>query len=70
MRSARAEDVPAKPAGKAAGGNPLASKGYTLDPLYPWGISFYLVNLQSSTGNGPIIRQLYFRQALSYLMNQ
>jgi peptide/nickel transport system substrate-binding protein len=64
------EDVPAKPAGKAAGTNPLASKGYTLCPLYPWGISFYLVNLQSSTGNGPIIRQLYFRQALSYLMNQ
>jgi len=64
------EDVPAKPAGKAAGGNPLASKGYNLSPLYPWGISFYLMNLQSSTGNGPVIRQLYFRQALSYLMNQ
>ena len=63
-------DVPAKPAGKAAGGNPLASKGYNLSPLYPWGISFYLMNLQSSTGNGPVIRQLYFRQALSYLMNQ
>ena len=28
------------------------------------------MNLQSSTGNGPIIRQLYFRQALAYLMNQ
>ena len=28
------------------------------------------MNLQSSTGNGPVIRQLYFRQALSYLMNQ
>ncbi len=28
------------------------------------------MNFQSSTGNGPIIRQLYFRQAMSYLMDQ
>ena len=28
------------------------------------------MNFQSSTGNGPIINQLYFRQALAYLMNQ
>jgi ABC-type transport system substrate-binding protein len=28
------------------------------------------VNFQSTTGNGPIIRQLYFREALAYLMNQ
>ena len=29
-----------------------------------------MVNFQSTTGNGPIIKQLYFRQALAYLMNQ
>ncbi len=28
------------------------------------------MNFQSSTGNGPVIRQLYFRQAMAYLMNQ
>jgi peptide/nickel transport system substrate-binding protein len=28
------------------------------------------VNYQSTTGNGPIIQQLYFRQALENLMNQ
>jgi len=28
------------------------------------------VNFQSTTGNGPIIKQLYFREALAYLMNQ
>ena len=28
------------------------------------------MNFQSTTGNGPIIKQLYFRQALAYLMNQ
>jgi len=28
------------------------------------------VNFQSTTGNGPIIKQLYFREALQLLMNQ
>jgi peptide/nickel transport system substrate-binding protein len=63
-------DLPAKPSGAAEGANPLAAKGYTLAPLYAWGIGFYVMNFQSTTGNGPIIRQLYFRQAMAYLMNQ
>ena len=29
-----------------------------------------MTNFQSTTGNGPIIKQLYFRQAMAYLMNQ
>jgi peptide/nickel transport system substrate-binding protein len=62
------EDAPAKPANAATGTNPVP--GYTLAPLYAWGIGYYTVNFQSTTGNGPIIRQLYFRQALAYLMNQ
>ena len=62
------EDAPAKPANAAVGANPVP--GYTLAPLYAWGIGYYTVNFQSTTGNGPIIRQLYFRQALAYLMNQ
>jgi peptide/nickel transport system substrate-binding protein len=63
-------DAPVKPAGVAAGRNPLAGRGYTLDPFYPWGINYYVMNFQSTTGNGPVIRQLYFRQAMAYLMNQ
>ena len=51
-----------------AGTNPLP--GYTLSPLYSWGINYFVMNFQSSTGNGPIIKQLYFRQALAYLLNQ
>ena len=43
---------------------------FTLDPLYAWGINYFPVNYQSTTGNGPIIKQLYFRQALAYLVNQ
>jgi peptide/nickel transport system substrate-binding protein len=64
------QDAPAKPAGAAAGSNPLAAKGYTLDPLFAWGIGFYVMNFNSTTGNGPVIRQQYFRQAMAYLMDQ
>ena len=64
------EDAPVKPAGAAAGPNPLAGRGYTLHPLYTWGINYYVMNFHSTTGNGPVIRQLYFRQAMAYLMNQ
>jgi len=64
-------DAPAKPAGSSLmspGTNPLP--GYTLRPLYLWGINYFVMNFQSSTGNGPVIRQLYFRQALAHLLNQ
>jgi peptide/nickel transport system substrate-binding protein len=64
------QDAPAKSPNAAVGANPLASRGYTLAPLYGWGIAFYVMNFQSTTGNGPIIRQLYFRQAMAYLMDQ
>jgi peptide/nickel transport system substrate-binding protein len=61
-------DAPTKPANATVGTNPVP--GYTLAPLYPWGINYFPVNFQSTTGNGPIIKQLYFREALAYLMNQ
>ena len=64
-------DARAKPAGSsplAPGPNPLP--GYNLAPLYAWGINYIVMNFQSSTGNGPIIRQLYFRQAMAYLLDQ
>ena len=65
-----AQDAAGQAGDAAVGANPLASKGYTLAPLYAWGIGFYVMNFQSTTGNGPIIRQLYFRQAMAYLMDQ
>jgi peptide/nickel transport system substrate-binding protein len=65
-----AEDAPNRPAGRPAGANPLAAKGYSLDPWKIWGINYYVVNYQSTTGNAPILKQLYFREALAYLMNQ
>jgi peptide/nickel transport system substrate-binding protein len=64
------QDAPSKPVSATVGPNPLASKGYTLAPWTIWGINYYVVNYQSTTGNAPIIKQLYFRQALAYEMNQ
>jgi peptide/nickel transport system substrate-binding protein len=61
-------DAPTKPADATVGANPV--NGYTLAPLIQWAINYFPVNLQSTTGNGPVNRQLYFRQALQYLMNQ
>jgi peptide/nickel transport system substrate-binding protein len=63
------EDAPAKPANATVGTNPVS--GYTLDPLYPWGIDYYALNYQSTDGDhAAIFKQLYFRQALAYLLNQ
>jgi peptide/nickel transport system substrate-binding protein len=62
------QNAPPKPAGAAVGANPLS--GYTLVPWTFWAINYFVVNYQSTTGNAPIIRQLYFRQVLENLMNQ
>jgi peptide/nickel transport system substrate-binding protein len=61
-------DAPPRPAGQLTGDNPVP--GYTLDPLYPWGIDFFPLNFQNDTGQGPIFRQLYFRRAFQDLINQ
>jgi peptide/nickel transport system substrate-binding protein len=64
------QNAPPKPANKTVGANPLSAKGYTLTPWTFWAINYFVVNYQSTTGNGPIIKQLYFRQALEDEMNQ
>ena len=61
-------DAPPTSAPNVAGRNPVS--GYNLSPLYTWGINYFPLNYQATTGNGPILKQLYFRQALQYLMNQ
>jgi peptide/nickel transport system substrate-binding protein len=63
------QDLPAKPISAAVGTNPVP--GYYLAPQVTWGASFYTVNEQSSiSDHAAIFRQVYFRQALAYLMNQ
>jgi len=63
------EDLPSKPLGASVGKNPLS--GYYLAPQVTWGVSYYTLNEQSTIGDhAAIFKQLYFRQALAYLMNQ
>jgi peptide/nickel transport system substrate-binding protein len=62
------DDAPRKLASQTAGRNPVPN--YYLDPQYAWSINYFPLNYQSTTGNGPVIKQLYFREALQYLMNQ
>jgi peptide/nickel transport system substrate-binding protein len=65
------QDAPAKPASATVGTNPLSSRGYTMQPWYSWGISYYTGNFADSIGDhAAIIRQLYFREALEDEMNQ
>jgi peptide/nickel transport system substrate-binding protein len=61
-------DAPTTSNPAQAGSNPVG--GYTLAPLYEWSINYFPINQNSTTGNGPINKQLYFRQALQYLVNQ
>jgi len=64
------QDAPAKPANATTGRNPLASK-YSLYPWYSWSINYLVVNYQSTNSDhAAIFKQLYFRQALAYMMNQ
>jgi peptide/nickel transport system substrate-binding protein len=62
------QNAPSKPANATVGANPVP--GYSLSPWAIWGINYFPVNYASTTGNGPIIKQLYFREALEYEMNQ
>jgi peptide/nickel transport system substrate-binding protein len=63
------QDLPAKPLSAAVGRNPVP--GYYLAPQITWGDSFYTMNEQSSNSDhAAIFKQLYFRQAMAYLMNQ
>jgi peptide/nickel transport system substrate-binding protein len=63
------QDAPPVSASQTVGTNPLP--GYTLAPLYPWGINYYAMNFNSSVSDhAAIFKQLYFRQVMAYLMNQ
>jgi peptide/nickel transport system substrate-binding protein len=61
-------DAPSTSSPNTVGTNPVS--GYTLSPLYSWSINYFPLNYQSTTGNAGVLKQLYFRQALQYLMNQ
>ena len=62
------QDLPPKPAGQeAAGRNPV--DGYKMYPLDYWGFQYLLINFNNPAA-GPVLRQLYFRQALQTVVDQ
>jgi peptide/nickel transport system substrate-binding protein len=61
-------DAPTTSDPSTASSNPVS--GYTLAPQYLWSINYFPLNIASTTGNGPVNKQAYFRQALAYLVNQ
>jgi len=50
-------------------GPALRAAGYRLVTIYPWAINFFPINYHNATF-GPIISQLYVRQAFQSLINQ
>ncbi|HLN70425.1 MAG TPA: ABC transporter substrate-binding protein [Streptosporangiaceae bacterium] len=63
------QDAPPVQPGQTVGTNPLT--GYALAPVYPWGIDYYALNFQSTVSDhAAVFKQLYFREAMAYLMNQ
>jgi len=54
--------------------NPVASKGYSLAPVYSWVINYFPYNFKSTLGaNGhaaAVFSQLYFRKAFQSIVNQ
>jgi len=54
-------DLPQQPA--------LRSQGYQLVPDYTWGFDYFEPNFNNPTV-GPVLRQLYFRQAFQHLVDQ
>jgi|SRR5580658_218021 peptide/nickel transport system substrate-binding protein len=61
-------DAPVPPPGEAVGQNPVP--GYDLQPLYTWGLSYIPYNFSKADPQVAIFRQLYFRRAFQYLVNQ
>ena len=54
---------------KAGANNPRLTN-FTMDPLYSWSINYFPYNFHAKGPAGKIFNQLYFRQAVQYLVDQ
>jgi peptide/nickel transport system substrate-binding protein len=54
---------------KAGANNPRLTN-FTMDPLYSWSINYFPYNFHAKGTAGKIFSQLYFRQAVQYLVDQ
>jgi peptide/nickel transport system substrate-binding protein len=65
--------APTKNPLQAGPNNPRLADNYSLNPLYSWSINYFPYNFNSTGDNGAagkIFSQLYFRQAVQYLVDQ
>ncbi|HSR87302.1 MAG TPA: ABC transporter substrate-binding protein [Streptosporangiaceae bacterium] len=63
-------DAPVPPAGQLVGANPSSLSNYQLSVLYVWQMTYFPYNFNNNTGQAPIFKQLYFRQAFQALVDQ
>jgi peptide/nickel transport system substrate-binding protein len=63
-------DAPVPPAGQLVGTNPSSLSNYQLSALYVWQLTYFPYNFNNNTGQAPIFKQLYFRQAFQDLVDQ
>lgn len=69
IRSGNTIDYGYLPVQEVAQEGVLRGSGYTIAPWKSWGTNFIALNFQQP-GTGPLIKQLYLRQAMQSLVNQ
>jgi peptide/nickel transport system substrate-binding protein len=62
-------DAPVPPPGANVGPNPSSMSDYSLTAIYPWEISYFPYNFDNPV-DGPIFKQLYFREAFQELVDE
>jgi peptide/nickel transport system substrate-binding protein len=63
-------DAPSPAAGALVGANPSTLPNYQLNAQYLWQLSYMPYNFGNTTGQAPIFKQQYFRQAFQMLVDQ
>jgi peptide/nickel transport system substrate-binding protein len=69
LRSGNTLDYGYLPAQDASQSSQLASQGYTTTPWQGWGTTYFLMNWNNPK-TGPLIHQLYLRQAMQSLIDE
>lgn len=69
IRSGKTIDYGYLPVPEVAQENVLRNSGYTIAPWRSWGTNFIALNFNQPT-SGPLIKQVYIRQAMQSLINQ
>jgi peptide/nickel transport system substrate-binding protein len=63
------QDLPTKPASAAVPSTNPAGPSYNLEPYYTWSVNYFVPNF-NNPAVGPMLKQLYVRQALQMTLDQ